>query len=79
MTDVLAIDAFYFRKPKEQYSEKYFWREVLKSYAGFSANWKSSDEPETMLPCIATGNWGCGAFNGDPHFKCRIFLLFVYY
>lgn len=72
MTDVLAIDAHHFYRKKEQFSEKYFWREILKSYSGFSANWKQKTE-QIKLPCLATGNWGCGAFNGDFHLKCLFY------
>ena len=38
-------------------------RELNKAYVGFSA---ADSGP---LPPVATGNWGCGAFNGDPRFK----------
>ena len=34
-----------------------------KAYVGFSC------EEDGSLPPVATGNWGCGAFNGDPHLK----------
>ncbi|RNA16589.1 poly(ADP-ribose) glycohydrolase-like [Brachionus plicatilis] len=57
LCDVLAIDAHRFWKRSDQFSEKYFWREIFKSYAGFSANYKPIDEKETVLPYIATGNW----------------------
>ena len=28
-----------------------------------------------MLPAVATGNWGCGVFGGDPELKAMIQLL----
>ncbi len=27
---------------------------------------------KTILRPVATGNWGCGAFKGDPQFKCLL-------
>ena len=27
------------------------------------------------LTAVATGNWGCGAFRGDPRLKCLIQLM----
>lgn len=38
----------------------------LKAYCGFKGH--GDDEPD-----IATGKWGCGAFNGDPQLKGKLF------
>lgn len=38
-----------------------------KAFCGFK---KQGKEPD-----IATGKWGCGAFNGDPQLKGKRFLL----
>lgn len=64
-----AIDALDYSKlgVREQFSSEHMERELLKAYAGF---WGPA---ELGLPKqLATGNWGCGAFQGDPANK---FLL----
>ncbi|CAF4368290.1 unnamed protein product, partial [Rotaria magnacalcarata] len=40
-------------------------RELIKALAGFHAHGRT---PNDAFP-IATGNWGCGAFNGDRQLK----------
>lgn len=40
-------------------------RELMKAFTGFRPLGKGS---EYHFP-IATGNWGCGAFNGDRQLK----------
>ncbi len=62
---VVAIDAMYFSKPSIQYNMKYIKRELIKAYAGFRTQ---GSTPNQAFP-IATGNWGCGAFNGDKQLK----------
>lgn len=41
----------------------------FKAYAGFHS--RSKD----VLPAVATGNWGCGAFKGDANLKTLIQLM----
>ncbi len=62
---VCAIDAMhiYKNKSKEQFRKCNIDRELHKSYVGFSPGQQNCKTP------IATGNWGCGAFNGDPLLK----------
>lgn len=43
--------------------------DVLKAYVGFKPL-----EDALPLP-LATGNWGCGAFGGDPQLKSLIQLM----
>ncbi|CAB3369765.1 Hypothetical predicted protein [Cloeon dipterum] len=62
---VIAIDAMDFSRidSKMQFKKECIDRELLKAYTGFvhcPKNW------------IATGNWGCGAFRGDPELKMKI-------
>ena len=37
-------------------------REVNKAYCGFMCD----GQCEHKLMAVATGNWGCGVFGGDP-------------
>ncbi|XP_038152580.1 poly(ADP-ribose) glycohydrolase [Cyprinodon tularosa] len=66
---ILAIDALHFRHPKEQYSMEKVRRELNKAYCGFKG------QPGCEEPDIATGKWGCGAFNGDAELKAVIQLM----
>lgn len=68
-TTIVAIDAIYFSKPINQFNRAYVLREVNKTYIGFH-----SRQPY-QLPAVATGNWGCGAFRGNPHIKFLIQLM----
>ncbi|CAF3767930.1 unnamed protein product [Rotaria sordida] len=68
---VVAMDAIYFRNPSDQYQMKAVDRELLKAYTSFSPLGKGSDYEFG----IATGNWGCGAFNGDKQLKAIIQLM----
>lgn len=69
-TQLVAIDANPFRSTREQYSPQWLNREINKAFVGF-------DDQSTryQLPAIATGNWGCGAFRGDPQLKSLLQLM----
>ena len=61
--DFVAIDAVDYRRgdPKAQYRDDAMLRELAKARAGFARDKRN-------LP-VATGNWGAGAFRGDPSLK----------
>ncbi|XP_036385389.1 poly(ADP-ribose) glycohydrolase [Megalops cyprinoides] len=63
---IVAIDALHFKYPREQFNVKKVIRELNKAYCGFSGNY---------FPAVATGNWGCGAFGGDPKLKALIQMM----
>ncbi|NXC14083.1 PARG glycohydrolase, partial [Corythaeola cristata] len=71
-TEIVAIDAFHFRRFLDQFSPEKIRRELNKAaYCGFSR----PSVPPQHLSAIATGNWGCGAFGGDSRLKALIQIL----
>merc|ERR1719229_587742 len=71
---MVAIDALQMSHSDDQYSQPLLSRELNKAYIGFE---KSKEEKSGLAPvaAVATGNWGCGAFGGDPHLKALIQLM----
>ncbi|CAF0940650.1 unnamed protein product, partial [Didymodactylos carnosus] len=74
---VVAMDALRFEVPKIQYQFEYIQRELIKASTSFSSiadrNERKSFlnknyDPDSSIG-IATGHWGCGAFNGDKQLK----------
>eukprot|EP00088_Acartia_fossae_P037077 TRINITY_DN3826_c0_g1_i16.p1 TRINITY_DN3826_c0_g1~~TRINITY_DN3826_c0_g1_i16.p1 ORF type:complete len:844 (-),score=158.13 TRINITY_DN3826_c0_g1_i16:70-2601(-) len=71
-TTILAMDAVSFSRDKEvQYEAKFIERELNKAYIGF----RPLNPNLKRINAVATGNWGCGAFGGDPQLKFLIQLL----
>ncbi|CAF0994283.1 unnamed protein product [Adineta steineri] len=68
---LVAMDAIYFRVPSTQYQKENVDRELIKAYASFRPLEKESG----FEFGIATGNWGCGVFNGDKELKAIIQLM----
>ncbi|XP_037548526.1 poly(ADP-ribose) glycohydrolase-like [Nematolebias whitei] len=66
---ILAIDALHFKHRRDQYNMMRVTRELNKAYCGFK------NHHGLKGPDIATGKWGCGAFNGDPQLKAVIQLM----
>jgi poly(ADP-ribose) glycohydrolase len=62
---LVAMDAIFFRDKSSQYQMKNVERELLKAYTSFRPLGHGPDHEFG----IATGNWGCGAFNGDRQLK----------
>ena len=72
----------------KQYLPEFYLKETNKAYVGFlqpyadnrkegysphytDPSWLDDLDPSCRRP-IATGNWGCGAFGGDPQFKAML-------
>uniref|UniRef100_H3BAA5 poly(ADP-ribose) glycohydrolase n=1 Tax=Latimeria chalumnae TaxID=7897 RepID=H3BAA5_LATCH len=70
-TEIVAIDALKFRNSKDQFKKNRLVRELNKAYCGFTR----PEIPPQHTSAVATGNWGCGAFNGDYQFKALIQIL----
>ncbi|NXX79299.1 PARG glycohydrolase, partial [Urocolius indicus] len=70
-TEIVAIDAFHFRRFLDQFGPEKIRRELNKAYCGFFR----ANIPPQHLSAIATGNWGCGAFGGDSRLKALIQIL----
>ncbi|XP_055295117.1 poly(ADP-ribose) glycohydrolase-like [Sitodiplosis mosellana] len=68
---LVAIDAYPFGNSNraDQYREYMLKRELIKAFVGFE------HELSTPAPGVATGNWGCGAFNGDTRLKAILQLM----
>lgn len=62
------MDAIFFRNPSTQYEMKNIDRELIKAYTSFLP--VDGTGPNDRFG-IATGNWGCGAFNGEKQLKGR--------
>jgi poly(ADP-ribose) glycohydrolase len=62
---LVAMDAIFFRDTSKQYDMECANRELIKAYASFRPLGQGRDYEFG----IATGNWGCGAFNGDKYLK----------
>jgi poly(ADP-ribose) glycohydrolase len=65
-TDIVAIDALFYFNVRQQFDIDKINRELVKSFVGFS----TSMGPH-VCSTVATGNWGCGVFNGDRQLKCK--------
>jgi len=69
MTSVVAMDAIRFTNSNDQFSLRNIDRELNKAFVAFQNRHVDS------LQAIATGNWGCGAFGGDPRVKLLLQLM----
>jgi len=74
-TAIVALDATHYGsslKKYIQYSTKDTLREMNKLYIGFKENELSDLKSGSF---IATGNWGCGAYNGDLELKALLQII----
>ncbi|KAJ3317324.1 hypothetical protein HDV06_001700, partial [Boothiomyces sp. JEL0866] len=67
VSDIIAIDALRFEKKNSllELKKDTITREINKAYVGFSQ----------VKDRIVTGNWGCGAFNGNQELKFLIQMI----
>eukprot|EP01012_Entosiphon_sulcatum_P055477 TRINITY_DN7748_c0_g1_i1.p1 TRINITY_DN7748_c0_g1~~TRINITY_DN7748_c0_g1_i1.p1 ORF type:complete len:782 (+),score=101.45 TRINITY_DN7748_c0_g1_i1:22-2346(+) len=65
---IVALDALDLRYgyPDSQFEPHNIHRELNKAFAGFSL------EADSTPTDVATGNWGCGAFLGNPQLKALL-------
>ncbi|CAH0714136.1 unnamed protein product, partial [Brenthis ino] len=70
---VLALDALPFRDARLQYRADRVARELNKAWVGFS--FYTTEDDTIQYPGVATGNWGCGAFNGSASLKSLIQMM----
>ncbi|KAJ3414730.1 hypothetical protein HDV05_006167 [Chytridiales sp. JEL 0842] len=73
-SEIVAIDALNFSRYSElaQFEERFVQRELNKAFCGFKRSPISCSA--NPIP-IATGNWGCGAFQGDLGLKALIQIM----
>jgi len=67
---LVAMDALHFHTASNQFRQEHIDRELNKVFIGFF-NENEGSEPS----CVASGNWGCGAFGGDPQLKSLLQLM----
>ena len=67
-TQIVAIDARYYRNLSTQLLDHNLLRELNKAYCGFHCD-------NDAYGAVATGNWGCGAFGGDLRLKALLQLM----
>uniref|UniRef100_A0A0N5AGM0 poly(ADP-ribose) glycohydrolase n=1 Tax=Syphacia muris TaxID=451379 RepID=A0A0N5AGM0_9BILA len=68
LCEVVAIDALSYHSKQIQYEIDNVNRELQKAYIGFYDQ-RGTDKG------IATGNWGCGVYRGDPQLKSLLQLI----
>ena len=69
MTSVVAMDAIRFNNSDDQFMMRNIDRELNKAFVAFQ------NRHVDNLQAVATGNWGCGAFGGDPRLKLLLQLM----
>ena len=69
---VVAMDALVVSNQQVQYTQPKIRRELDKAYCAFQS---SDSTPSGQNMAVATGNWGCGAFGGDPSLKALLQLM----
>ena len=62
------MDAIHYSNPVDQFHISHIAREVLKAYTCF----RMPTASKQGMFGIATGNWGCGAFNGNRELKGKL-------
>ncbi|KAL3665371.1 hypothetical protein V7S43_009409 [Phytophthora oleae] len=70
---IVGIDATDYgsARVERQYTRGHVWRDLVKAYAGFAYPDAHEESSKRCWP-VATGNWGCGVFQGDRELKFLI-------
>ncbi|GMF22885.1 unnamed protein product [Phytophthora lilii] len=68
---IVGIDATDYGSSRvdRQYTRGHVWRDLVKAYVGFA--YPDAHDEHRCWP-VATGNWGCGVFQGDRELKFMI-------
>ncbi|KAF1780540.1 Poly(ADP-ribose) glycohydrolase [Phytophthora cactorum] len=68
---IVGIDATDYgsARVERQYTRGHVWRDLVKAFAGFA--YPDAHDGKLWWP-VATGNWGCGVFQGDRELKFLI-------
>ncbi|OWZ06636.1 Poly(ADP-ribose) glycohydrolase [Phytophthora megakarya] len=68
---IVGIDAtdYSSARMERQYTRGHVWRDLVKAFAGFA--YPTARDDKRCWP-VATGNWGCGVFQGDRELKFLI-------
>ena len=70
---IVAMDATrYQSRSTQQYNKQDIIRELNKAFCGFTHTVSGDDAKTQTFTPVATGNWGCGAYNGDKRLKTLI-------
>lgn len=77
LVSIVAIDATPYSsdvidEEDNQFNKKNVLRELNKAFCGFSFATPLDDVAHDRWVPVATGNWGCGAFEGDKELKTLI-------
>jgi len=70
---VAMMDAMRYKRTEAQYDPRALDRELNKAHCAFSEP-NTNGSGKRPYP-VATGNWGCGVFKGDPHLKFLIQVM----
>jgi len=68
-TEIVGMDAIKYSNRESQFEHSWILRDINKAYVAFYLPENSKNVP------VATGNWGCGVFNGDKPLKVTLQLM----
>jgi hypothetical protein len=74
-TYIVAMDAIEFKDRIDQFQSRCIIRDVNKCFSGLNSYGEELNGINTKGLSVASGHWGCGAFNGDKEVKCKLFSV----